>query len=246
MRGVAYLDTTKTSSESVSAQKMLQFMLMQQMLKQVSDEDSSGSFKVALESIMGAYNNAGSADSSGLMSILGQDSSNSLFGNEDLSKLGFGEGTPLYNAYNEVKSSTQSSNSTGNISIDEAINNASQRYGVDKKLIEAVIKQESSFNPNAVSSAGAQGLMQLMPTTASSLGVTNSFDINQNVDGGTKLLKNLLDMYGNCKEMALAAYNAGSYGLSSRGVTGKSTIYKAPSETVNYVDKIMQYYNNSK
>ena len=92
--------------------------------------------------------------------------------------------------------------------IDAAVKAASVKYGIDESLIKAVIQQESDFNPNSVSSAGAKGLMQLMPQTAQSLGITDSFDINQNVDGGTKYLRQMLDTFGDTS-LALAAYNAG-------------------------------------
>ena len=134
---------------------------------------------------------------------------------------------------------------SNDISIDSAVEKASQKYKVDKDLINAVIKQESSFNTKSTSSAGAMGLMQLMPGTAKELGVTNAYDVAQNVDGGTKYLKGLLDMYGNSKELALSAYNAGSGTLSSRGVKDKSDINKLSYETRDYVKKVMSYYGKN-
>jgi soluble lytic murein transglycosylase-like protein len=173
------------------------------------------------------------SDSSGNIDI-----SKLSLGDEDLSKLGYGGGQRLNTIYNSVKSDVQS----GNSNIDEAVEKASRKYGVDKDLIMAVIKQESGFNPEARSSAGAEGLMQLMPGTASSLGVTDPYDIDQNVDAGTEYLRNMLNMYGNSRELALAAYNAGPGTLKSRGVDSVSDISKLPYETRNYVQKVMQYY----
>ena len=96
---------------------------------------------------------------------------------------------------------------------------AAERYGVPERLVQAVIRVESAFNPRAVSVKGAQGLMQLMPETATMLGVRNSFDPQQNIDGGVRHLRGLIDRFGNDLPLALAAYNAGEKAvLAYRGI----------------------------
>lgn len=93
--------------------------------------------------------------------------------------------------------------------LEPVIQEASEKYDVPKSLVEAVIAQESTMNPNAISPVGAMGLMQLMPETARSLGVTKPFDPTQNIMAGTKYLSQLLHRYHGDEQMALAAYNAG-------------------------------------
>lgn len=113
------------------------------------------------------------------------------------------------------------------------IDKYSEKYNIDKNLVKAVVKQESGFNPRAVSHAGAMGLMQLMPSTAKGLGVRNPFDAEQNIAGGTKYLKNLINKYDSVK-LGLAAYNAGS------GAVNKYGGVPPYRETQNYVNKIMK------
>lgn len=135
-------------------------------------------------------------------------------------------------------SSTSGSSSASSGDFKQIIQSASQKYGVDVKLVEAVIKAESNFNPSAVSSAGAEGLMQLMPGTAQDLGVSNSLDPEQNVDGGVKLLRSLLNSYDGNVSLALAAYNAGPGAVNKYGGIPP---YK---ETQSYVKKILANYKS--
>lgn len=142
---------------------------------------------------------------------------------------------------NRVESSNK--DESVNVRIDNAISTSSKRYGVDENLIRAIIKVESNFDPNVVSKAGAKGLMQLMPENCRDLGVTDPFNIEQNIDGGTRHIKEYLDKYDGDVEMALMAYNGGPTRMAKRGVNSINDIYKMPKETQNYVPKVMKYYN---
>src|ERR1035437_7729854 len=121
--------------------------------------------------------------------------------------------------------------------IDAAIERAAARHNVDPSLVRSVVKVESNFNPNAVSRKGAMGLMQLMPSTARSLNVSNPFDPQQNVDAGVRHLRKLLDSYGGDVRLSLAAYNAGS------GAVARSAGVPHFRETQNYVRRITNLYN---
>jgi len=131
--------------------------------------------------------------------------------------------------------------------FDDLIADAGAKYGVDPALIKGVIQSESSFNPFAVSSAGAKGLMQLMDETARGLGVGNPFDPAQNIDGGTRFLSYLLRKYDGNVSTALAAYNAGPGRVDRLGIANdqdvKENLHKLPSETQNYIRKVLNASN---
>lgn len=122
------------------------------------------------------------------------------------------------------------------VTYDKYIRQASKRFGLDANLIRAVIHTESSFNPKAVSSTGAQGLMQLMPETAREMGVRNPFDPEQNIMGGTRYLRRQLDTFEGDVVLSLAAYNAGPTLVKKLG--------RVPQidETKRYLKKVISYY----
>jgi len=126
------------------------------------------------------------------------------------------------------------------LKFQDLVAKAATKYQMDPKLLHAVIQAESAYNPHAVSSAGAVGLMQLMPDTARRYGVTDRHDAEQNVDGGTRYLKDLLAMFNSNLKLAVAGYNAGE------GAVMKYN-YSVPPypETQNYVRQVLHLYGKS-
>ncbi|WP_245590120.1 lytic transglycosylase domain-containing protein [Desulfobulbus elongatus] len=146
-----------------------------------------------------------------------------------LSRMGM-EGVGGYNRYYRFRTAPQT--------LDRYIKLAAANHQVDPLLIKAVIKAESNFDPSAISPKGAQGLMQLMPGTARDLAVNNPFDPLQNINGGTRYLRYLLDNFNGDVELSLAAYNAGPGNVAPYGV-----VPNIP-ETQNYVTKVMETYRS--
>ncbi len=145
------------------------------------------------------------------------------------------DSTPAPEARNTSRTSASSS-AIPRVYYD-LINSACERHGVDPSLVHAVVKVESDFNPYAMSNKGAMGLMQLMPQTADVLNVKHSFDPAENIDGGVKYLKYLIDRYEGNLSLALAAYNSGETAVKRWGTIPP---YK---ETQNYVQRILKIYN---
>jgi soluble lytic murein transglycosylase-like protein len=137
----------------------------------------------------------------------------------------------------DIASSSNLAWSTGNSKVDNLIRLYAGQYGVDPYLIYCLMSQESSFISNAVSPKGALGLMQLMPDTAARYGVTNPYDVAQNIKGGTRYLKDLLTMFNGRVDLALAGYNAGEGAVMKYGNT-----VPPYDETRNYVKLILKRY----
>ena len=127
-----------------------------------------------------------------------------------------------------------------NLELEQAVIRAAQQHHVQPALLLAVMKAESSFNPIVISKAGAVGLMQLVPETAIRHGVRNLYDANENITGGAKHLRYLLDRFHGNTRLALAAYNAGERKMDRYG---KIPPYK---ETQDYVKKVLAYYRGYK
>ena len=122
--------------------------------------------------------------------------------------------------------------------LDAIFDEAASKYGVDAKFLKAIAKCESDFSTECTSRSGAMGIMQLMPQTAASLGVTNAYDPYQNIMGGARYISEKLAQYNGDKSLALAAYNAGSGNVAKYGGIPPF------KETQNYVAKVMAYYNS--
>lgn len=148
--------------------------------------------------------------------------------------------TDFQKILNSKVENKKNSSSISRSEINDLISKYSDKNGLDEDFVKAVINQESGFNPNATSKCGAMGLMQLMPSTAEGLGVKNAYDAEQNIEGGTKYLKGLMDRFNNDKSLALAAYNAGPNAVKKYGGIPPY------AETQNYVKSILSKYDKMK
>ena len=139
-------------------------------------------------------------------------------------------------------SSSSSCNNSSGLECCEELNSffdeAANTYQVDAKLLKSIAKAESNFRADAVSSAGAVGIMQLMPQTAAGLGVSDSYNAYENIMGGAKYISQMLDKYNGDVSLALAAYNAGGGNVDKYGGTPPF------EETQNYVTKVLEYYSS--
>lgn len=134
---------------------------------------------------------------------------------------------PAEGAKNNLKLADRNNNE-----IQQIIETTARKYGVDENFVKAVAKTESNFNPNATSNVGAMGIMQLMPSTAQELGVKNPYNPQENIDGGVRYLKKMLDNFGGNTNLALVAYNAGMATANTYGTNPPQ------QETKDYVEKV--------
>lgn len=225
------LDLQGTSAQRVSGETdgslfdiLLQEMMLAEQDGTVSSESAGTDARSVLESLQGYLYSAGLNDTDPLDGL-------------------FAEMVPDYGAVTAAGISSELA-AEGTSDLQSLITRASARYGVPESLIKAVIATESSFNPQAVSSAGAKGLMQLMDGTARGLGVSDPFDPAQNIDGGTKYLSYQINRYGGDVKTALAAYNAGPGRLQRLGIGNDEQLMEKfhllPQETQGYIAKIMK------
>lgn len=215
-------------------QNIMKLALISNMMKNKSDD--SGVFDIIMYSLLDSISNNESHTDTSVTNFKNLET---VLNNNPIANL---SSNRLDNIDVSNKVSITSENKNTDVRIDMAVKNSAKKYGIDENLIKSIIKKESSFNPDAVSSAGAKGLMQIMPFNFKSLGITDPFNIEQNIEAGTKLLKQYLDKFDGNLEMGLMAYNAGPGTMKKRGVNSPNELYKMPKETQNYVPKVMSYY----
>lgn len=253
--GNGQVTNDSSSTSSTSDETNLAFQLVMQNLLE-SSKNSNQNNNAALSDIVGSANgqvlnpeDLAAASIGSLNDIVSNKSNVARIGQKYAAGQNL-EDIPMIlnnNYVNFTRNSNSISHNRSDVDMQKiysAVDAASKKYGVDSNLIMAIINQESNFDPYAKSGAGAAGLMQIMPQNFSHLGISDEFDINQNVNGGTKLLKEYLNQFGGNTEMALMAYNGGPGTMQKRGVSSAADLYKMPKETQNYVPKVIGYYKN--
>jgi soluble lytic murein transglycosylase-like protein len=204
---------------------MLELQALQN-FNQPNTQSGNGLFQEMLSGILSDQSNALGATATRLEELF--DSAQTAVNSFDIAKQNIGQMLPPIQLTKvAVKSKAD---------FDGIIDHAATMFNIPAKLIKSVIQKESNFNPNAVSHAGASGLMQLMPATASGLGVKNIFDPSENIIAGSKYLRQMLDRYDDNIELALAAYNAGPGNVDKYGGIPPF------KETQNYVRKVTDVF----
>lgn len=213
---------------------------------QVLDDAKKAEAAVAIDKLI-AQSNGGSVDMSLVQRFFDQNGinielcSNTAVNNTATysgSSAGVSSDTNTYNTAASASVKLEASGLSCSAQLDAIFDEASSKYGVDAKFLKAIAKCESDFSTECTSRSGAMGIMQLMPQTAASLGVTNAYDPYQNIMGGARYISEKLAQYNGDKSLALAAYNAGSGNVAKYGGIPPF------KETQNYVAKVMAYYNS--
>ncbi|MDD5793521.1 MAG: lytic transglycosylase domain-containing protein [Clostridiales bacterium] len=239
------------------ANELLQLSMMKNVLQESLGDGME--FEIVYQSLLNSLQNSTKDDNTkNILNALSKDNvTNAISTGSEI----LGEGTNLQKIPLKINNSNilnlisgVKGGFTGNVTTESSsetmkkiyssVNKYASEYGVDPNLVLAVIKQESDFDPSVTSYAGAMGLMQLMPENCEEDGVSNPYDIDDNIKGGVKQLKWLLNYYNGDVSMALMGYNAGIGTVQNRGVSSASELYKMPKETQNYVPSVLSYYNS--
>lgn len=217
---------------------------------QVLDDAKKAEAAVAIDRLI-AQNNGGSVDMSLVQRFFDQNGINIELCSSTAPQPAAANNTAAYSGSSTGVSSDTNTSAISSSSVrleasglscsaqlDAIFDEAASKYGVDAKFLKAIAKCESDFSTECTSRSGAMGIMQLMPQTAASLGVTNAYDPYQNIMGGARYISEKLAQYNGDKSLALAAYNAGSGNVAKYGGIPPF------KETQNYVAKVMAYYNS--
>lgn len=207
---------------------------------QVLDNAKMAEAAVAIDRLI-AQSSGGSVDMSLVQRLFDQNGINIELCRNTVSPSAAVNNTAAYSGSPAINSGSVKLEASGlscSADLDAIFNEAASKYGVDAKFLKAIAKCESDFSTECTSRSGAMGIMQLMPQTAASLGVTNAYDPYQNIMGGARYISEKLTQYNGDKSLALAAYNAGSGNVAKYGGIPPF------KETQNYVAKVMAYYNS--